>query len=80
MENPYDGCKRAFMVILCILLGLVLTGLIAGTVYANYLLNLMNRTENTPQETLSQEQIDQILKEETIAPMRPTRLWLMKRM
>ena len=68
MENPYDGCKRAFMVILCILLGLVLTGLIAGTVYANYLLNLMNRTENTPQETLSQEQIDQILKEETIAP------------
>lgn len=68
MEKPYDGCKRAFMVILCILLGLVLTGLIAGTVYANYLLNLMKRPGNVPQETLTQEQIDQIMNDETVAP------------
>lgn len=68
MENPYDGCKRAFMVILCIVLGLVLTAMIAGTVYANYLLNLMNRADDQPQETLSQEQIESLLNEETVEP------------
>lgn len=68
MDKPFDGCRRAFMVVLCIVLGLVLTGLIAGTFYANYLLNLMNRPEQNVQETLSQEQIENILKEETVAP------------
>ena len=58
MDKPNSGCGRVFMVIVCILLGLVLTVMIAGTVYANYLLNLMKRPDDTPQETLSQEQID----------------------
>lgn len=68
MDKPFSGCKRAFMVILCVVLGLVLTAMIAGTVYANYLLNLMNRTDDGPQETLSQEQIENLLNEETVAP------------
>lgn len=68
MEKKKSGCARVFLVILCIVLGLILAALIAGTVYANYLLGLMNRNEDTPQETLSHEQIDAILKEETVAP------------
>ena len=68
MERSNKGCLRTFLVILCIVLGLLLTALIAGTVYANYLLNLMNRPGNDPQETMSQEQIEDILQEETVAP------------
>lgn len=63
-----SGCGRPFMVILCIVLGLVLTAMIGGTVYANYLLNLMNRPDDSANETMSQEQIEEFMKEETIAP------------
>ena len=65
-DKSNSGCARAFMAIVCIVLGLVLTGMIAGTVYANYLLSLMNRPGDTMEETLSQEQIQDILKEETL--------------
>lgn len=67
MEKKKSGCGRVFLVILCIVLGLILAALATGTVYANYLLGLMNRTENTPQETLSQEQIEELLQEETLS-------------
>lgn len=67
MEKKKSGCSRVFLVILCIVLGLILAALATGTVYANYLLGLMNRTENTPQETLSQEQIEELLQEETLS-------------
>lgn len=67
MEKKKSGCGRVFLVILCIVLGLILAALATGTVYANYLLGLMNRTEDTPQETLSQEQIEELLQEETVA-------------
>lgn len=59
---------RVGMTVLCILLGLVLAVLLGGTIYANHLMNLMNRVEIGQEETLSQEQIEQILKEETVAP------------
>ena len=68
MKKKKSGCGRVFMVIVCILLGLILAAMIAGTVYANYLLGLMNRSENTPQETLSQSQIEDLMNEETVAP------------
>ena len=68
MARSNEGCKRTFLVILCIVLGLLLTLLIAGTVYAHYLMNLMHRPGNDPQETMSQEQIDDILQEGTVAP------------
>ena len=55
------------LTILCVLLGLILAAGIALTVYANYLSGLVNR-ETEVQETLSQEQIEEILMEETIAP------------
>ena len=62
-----SGCARAFMAIVCVVLGLVLTVMIAGTVYANYLLGLMNRDDGTIQETLSQEQIDELMQEDMVS-------------
>ena len=58
---------RKFLVALCILLGLILAAGIAATVYVSYLSGLVER-ENGPQETLSQEQINAILQEETLSP------------
>lgn len=66
MEKKNGGGGRAALVILCILLGLVLTAMICGTVYANYLMNLVGR--NDPDVTISQEQLDQILAEDTLPP------------
>ena len=43
MARSNEGCKRTFLVILCIVLGLLLTLLIAGTVYANHVLSKVNR-------------------------------------
>lgn len=68
MKKKKSGCGRVFMIILCVLLGLILAAMIAGTVFANHLLNLVTRTEDGPEETLTQEQIQQIIQEETIAP------------
>lgn len=62
-----SGCGRAFMAIVCVVLGLVLTVMIAGTVYANYLLGLMNRDDGAIQETLSQEQIDELMQEDMVS-------------
>ena len=62
---------RVFLVILCVLLGLILAAGIAATVVGNSLYNKMNRIEQ-PQETLTQEEIQQILQEETVDPNGPT--------
>ena len=53
MERSNEGCRRTFLVILCIVLGLLLSLLIAGTVYANYLLNRINRPGDSRQESIS---------------------------
>lgn len=68
MKKKKSGCGRVFMIIVCVLLGLVLAAMIAGTVFANRLLNLLNRPDDEVQETLSQDQIQQIIQEETVAP------------
>lgn len=68
MERSNEGCRRTFLVILCIVLGLLLSLLIAGTVYANYLLNRINRPGDSQQESISQEQIEDLNKQETVAP------------
>ena len=66
MKKQKNG-GRGCLVALCVMLGIVLAVGIALTVYATRLSNLVGRQEG-PQETLSQEQIEAILKEETIAP------------
>ena len=60
--------SRAGMTVLCVLLGLVLAVLLGGTIYANHLMSLMNRVEIGQEATLSQEEIEQLMKEETVAP------------
>ena len=58
---------RPFLVVLCVLLGIILTAGIGLTVYVSYLSGLVERTDDT-METLSREEIEMIMQEETIAP------------
>lgn len=58
--------KRAALIVLCIVLGLVLSVLVGGTLYANHLMNMMNRVEQGKEETLSQAQLDQLLSDEIV--------------
>ena len=66
MKKQTNGA-RLFLNILCTLLGFVLVAGIAVTVYLSYLSGLIGRDDGS-QETLSQEQIQEILQKETIAP------------
>lgn len=62
---------RIFLVILCVLLGIILAAGITLTAMAYYWTNQIPRIE-IPQETLTQEQIQQIMQEETLPPDAPT--------
>ena len=59
---------RAVLIVLCIALGMILTLLAGGTWYAHHLMNMMNRVESGQEQTLSQEELDQMLSDETVAP------------
>ena len=54
--------------VLCTLLGIVLVVMVAGTVYASYLMGLMNRVQIGSEVAMSQEEIDRLMAEETLAP------------
>ena len=70
MKNN-SGAGRVFLIVLCVFLGLVLAAGIALTVYVSYLSGLVGREEEI-QETLTKEQIEEILKEETVDPNEST--------
>ena len=55
--------KKTFLIICAAVLGLVLTGLVAGTYYVNSFLNQINRVDKMPEVTLSDEEIQSILAE-----------------
>lgn len=57
-----SGGKRAALIALCVVLGIILSVLLAGTIYASRLMGKINRVEN--EETLSQEELDQLLAED----------------
>ena len=61
------SAARGFMIALCIFLGVILAAGIAVTVYVSYLSGLVERQDGTV-ETLSPEQIESILQEETVSP------------
>ena len=65
MKRNKSGA-RAFLVIVCILLGIVLAGMIGATVFINSKLDMIHRTD--VEETLSQEQIEEILAEDKEDP------------
>ena len=60
-----QAALRSTLIVLSVVLGIILAALIAGTVYADYLLGKVNYvdTEATA-PTLSQEEVEVILKEE----------------
>ena len=60
-----QAALRSTLIVLSVVLGIILAALIAGTVYADYLLGKVNYvdTEATA-PTLSQEEVDVLLKEE----------------
>lgn len=66
MQRENKGL-RVFLIILCVILGLVLALMTCATGYAVYLNSRVNRVDGTV-ETLSQEQMEQIMAEDTIPP------------
>ena len=54
---------RSALIVLCVVLGLILVIMACATVYADHLLGLMNRVEKGQEETLSQEELDELLGE-----------------
>lgn len=65
--NKRRSAKRGILIALVVFLSIVLAVLLAGTIFASRLLNSIEKVDPN-QETMSQEQIDAILKEE----MEPT--------
>lgn len=62
-----SGGKRTALIALCVVLGLVLTVLLGGTIYVNSLMNQMGRIDIGNEVTLSQEDLDELLSDETLA-------------
>lgn len=60
---PKRKAARALLTVLCVVLGIVLAGMIAGTVYFHVLAGKIGRVEGTD-ETYSDEQLEELLKEE----------------
>ncbi len=58
--------KRIALRVLCTLLGVVLVVLLGGTVYATYLMNQIGRVDGS-EERLSQEELDALQADETVA-------------
>lgn len=65
-KKKKGGGKRAALIALCVVLGIVLAVLLGGTIYANSLLNKLNRVTGD-EATLSQEELDQLLADETVS-------------
>ena len=62
--NKRRSAKRGILIALVVFLSIVLAVLLAGTIFISRLLNSIDKVDPY-QETMSQEQIDAILKEET---------------
>ena len=57
-KNKSTGTRKT-LIVLCVVLGIILAALVAGTVYAEYLLGKVNYIDpNATAPTLSQEEID----------------------
>ena len=59
---------RIAMTILCVFLGVVLAAMLGVTIYAQYMMGLVGRVEIGKEETLSEEELQQIQADETVAP------------
>lgn len=60
MRNKLKSAGKAVKILLCVIAVLVVTGIVAGVLFVNSKLNQINRVE-PEQESLSEEEIEQIL-------------------
>ena len=61
-KNKSTGVRKT-LIVLCVVLGIILAALIAGTIYAEFLLGKVNYIDSdAAAPTLSQEQIDELYK------------------
>lgn len=63
MENKKKRGKRIALIVLSVVLAVVLIVLVVATVYVENLLGRINRPDELAQETLSREEIQQVLEE-----------------
>ena len=66
-KSRSSGGKTA-LVVLCVILGVILTALLGVTIYANRLLNRINYINPGDQETMSREEVDAYLATEETDP------------
>ncbi|MBQ9167819.1 MAG: LCP family protein [Oscillospiraceae bacterium] len=52
--------RRKLLIVLCVVLAVILVALVSATVYLEYLMGKIGRTQDTSQPALSQEEIDAI--------------------
>lgn len=60
-QSKKNSGKRVAMTVLCIVLGVILIGMLAGTIVVNHLYGKMNYVDPETEVTLSQEELDELL-------------------
>lgn len=60
-ESKSSGSKKVLLIVLIVLLVLIIGGAVAGIIYYNSVLNMMTRPDNVTVETLSEEEINELL-------------------
>lgn len=58
MRRKKNRRRKTTLIIICVVLALILALLVTGVVYFESLLGLINRVDDVPQETMSQEEYD----------------------
>ena len=56
-----NRARRNTLIVICVVLALILIVLVAGVAYFESLLGLINRADDIPQETMSQEEYDEFM-------------------
>jgi len=56
-----NKARKTTLIVICVVLALVLILLVAGVAYFESLLGLINRADEVPQETMSQEEYDELM-------------------
>lgn len=60
-ERKQSGSKKVLLIVLIAILVLIIVAAVAGIIYYNSVLNMMTRPDNVTVETLSEEEINELL-------------------
>ncbi|MBQ6839631.1 MAG: LCP family protein [Oscillospiraceae bacterium] len=61
MRRKKNKARKTTLIVICAVLALILALLVAGVVYFESLLGLINRADEVPQETMSQEEYEELM-------------------